>query len=248
MPRPSRSPRAASEPDAPSVSGRGFQRGPARSNAPASAPQHLGAVGGMLPATPGQTPFANAQVELGVNVAPSESNSNRVLTILLALMFTGGMALFVSALLVVVGFFVYQDQKGNAAVENPDDVEVHVRDSGVIEDPDVKQVVQRQQAYRQKLAEDNRDPMAEMFGGIGAGPVTIHKKGPGSEHYDGIEITCYAVTPTFRKRASFRGDTAHVDIVPAARCRLSFQGSVPVKSWVTGGDTRTCTFNPIVCR
>lgn len=245
MPRPSRQSRSDAK-DTGGTAGRSLPGGP---SAPTNRPNPTGAVGGMLPAAPGQTPFASAQVELGVNVAPSQANSNRVLTILLALGFTGGMSLFVAALLLIVGWFVYRDQQDRLAkAEQGDDPETHVRDSGNVEDPDIKSLVRRQAAHRAALIEENRDEMAEMFGGIGAGPVTVYKEGPGSEPYDQIEVICGMVQPTYRKRAPFIGGKAHIPIVPAARCRLNFQGGVPVKSWVTGGDVRRCTFNPIVCR
>ncbi|MCA9573370.1 MAG: hypothetical protein KC656_36290, partial [Myxococcales bacterium] len=119
---------------------------------------------------------------------------------------------------------------------------------GLVEDPDLQQVIARQQRRRQDEIDNTvKDPMAEMFGGIGAGPVTVFTKGPGREQYRQIEILCNSVN--YRKRASIVKDRAYVEIVPAARCRLVFQGNVPVKSWVTGGDTVTCSFEPsIVCR
>ncbi|MCB9669388.1 MAG: hypothetical protein H6736_00890 [Alphaproteobacteria bacterium] len=235
-------------PDAAGAAGRGIQRGPGAQAPMGAGIPHNGAVGGMLPAGPGMaTPFASSQVDMGSNVAPSEANSTRVLAIVFALFFASGLAAVAAALILLLGFLAWnRDANQNSGVvkAGPE----HVRDSGLVEDPDLQQVIARQQRRRQDEIDNTvKDPMAEMFGGIGAGPVTVFTKGPGREQYRQIEILCNSVG--FRKRASIVKDRAYVEIVPAARCRLVFQGNVPVKSWVTGGDTVTCSFEPsIVCR
>ncbi len=240
--------RGAEAPDAPPTAGRKLGRSAPPAQAPTpTQPSTPTAVGGMLPAGPGlQTPFAAAQVDMGTNVAPSEANSTRVLGIVMALVFATGLAAFAAALVLLMTFFLWNQRRTDGSKQEDDGV-VHERDSGIVEDPDLQAVIARQRARRQAAeANEVRDPMAEMFGGLGAGPVTVYTKGPGRENYRQIEILCNQVG--FRQRARLINDRAHIPIVPAARCRLVFQGNVPVKSWVTGGDTVTCTFNPIVCR
>lgn len=202
----------------------------------------------MLHAGPGgATPFASSQVSLDTNVAPSAANSTRVVTIVLALVFITGMAAFAATLVLLIGWFTLKPS-GPSVGEDPVQTVVKVRDSGVIEDPDLQAVVARQRQYRQTVADNTvKDPMAEMFGGIGAAPVTVYTTGAGRDEYRQIEIYCDAVG--FRDRAPIVGDKAHIAIVPAARCRLIFQGNVPIRTWVTGGDTRTCQLRPTLnCR
>lgn len=232
--------------DAPRVAGRGLARGAAPAQPNTAARQSNGAVGGMLAAGPGgATPFASSQVNVGSNIAPAEANSNRVVGLVLALVFSMGVGAVIISFILVFGFLTF---KGAGPVVVEEELALKdEHDSGVVEDPDLQRVITVQNGRRAAAAAAVvKDPMAEMFGGLGAAPVTVHVKGPGREQYHGIEILCNMVS--FRDRASIRNDRAHIAIVPAARCRLVFQGNVPVKSWVTGGDTVTCTFNPIVCR
>ncbi|MEZ4316713.1 MAG: hypothetical protein R3F61_04400 [Myxococcota bacterium] len=204
------------------------------------------APGGMLPAGPGgATPFARNQVDFGSNAAPSSANSLRVVSIVFGLMFMLGAAGVAAVAILLLG--LYGMGTGNlVAGAGGNGKKAHVRDTGLVDDPELQKLQQRQ-AARKKAADDAAyDPNSELFGGLGAGPVTVYVQGKGKEEYRGIEIICNQVN--FRKRADIIGDKAHIDVVPAARCRLVFQGNVPVKSWVTGGDTVRCTFEPIVCK
>jgi hypothetical protein len=192
----------------------------------------------------GATPFQ--QVDFGSNAAPSSANSLRVVVIVFGLLFTIGAAAVAAVALLAVGYFApdIQDAVASAAGEEPD--KEHKVDTGVVADPELRKLKQKKRAAAVAKAEAEYDPMSEMFGGLGAAPVTVYVSGSGKEDHDGIEIICNQVN--FRKRAPLVNDRAHIDIVPAARCRLVFQGNVPVKTWVTGGDTVDCTFHPVVCK
>ena len=192
----------------------------------------------------GATPFQ--QVDFGSNAAPSSANSLRVVVIVFGLLFTMGAAAVAAVALLAVGYFApnLQDAVAGAAGEDPDGD--HVVDTGAVADPEIRKLKQKKKAAAKAKAEADYDPMSEMFGGLGAAPVTVVVQGAGKEDHDGIEIICNQVK--FRKRAPLVDDRAHIDIVPAARCRLVFQGNVPVKTWVTGGDRVKCTFHPVVCK
>jgi hypothetical protein len=200
----------------------------------------------MLPAGPGgATPFASHQVDFGSNAAPSSANSLRVVSIVFGLMFMLGAAAVAAVAILLLGLFGMPGGDLIAGVTGKDKKE-HLRDTGLVEDPNLQKLKQNKVAGAKAKAEAEYDPMAEMFGGLGAAPVTVFVQGKGKEEYRGIEILCSQVN--YRKRAELVNDKAHIPIVPAARCRLIFQGNVPVKSWVTGGDTVRCTFEPIVCK
>jgi len=233
----------APEVEAPRVAGRGLKR-PQAPQPGAYPPTH--APGGMQsPGPGGATPFARNQVDFGSNAAPSSANSLSVVSIVFGLIFMLGAAAMAAVAMLAVGWYGMgrpNPLDGNDGLAD----KTHLRDTGAVADPEIRKLRQQQRARATKNAEDNYDPMSDMFGGLGAGPVTVYTQGAGKERYRGIEIVCGQVS--FRKRAPLVKDKAHIPIVPAARCRLVFQGAVPVKSWVTGGDTVRCTFEPIVCR
>ncbi|MCB9676704.1 MAG: hypothetical protein H6737_16425 [Alphaproteobacteria bacterium] len=204
------------------------------------------APGGMLPPGPGgATPFASHQVDFGSNAAPSSANSLRVITIVFGLMFMIGAAAVAGLAILMLGLFGIGGADLVAGAGGKDKKE-HLRDTGAVDDPNLQKLQQKKVAGAKAKAEAEYDPMKEMFGGLGAAPVTVYVQGKGKEEYRNIEIICSQVG--YRKRADIVADKAHIPIVPAARCRLVFQGNVPVKSWVTGGDTVRCTFEPIVCK
>jgi hypothetical protein len=80
------------------------------------------------------------------------------------------------------------------------------------------------------------------------GPVTMIV--PSSMMFLSMEVVCPG---GLRKRGTFRKDSdsamrATVPDVPSdVRCTVTFKGSEPAKAWATGGQTQTCTFNPVVC-
>ncbi len=248
------------EAEAPRVAGRSIGRGPSAAQ-PAQSPvqpvasqhgghytpyQHGGMQqGGMKTAGPGGATVFE-QVDFGSNAAPSSANSLRVVVIVFGLLFTMGAAVVAGLALLAVGFFAPDIQNAVAAAGGEDPDKEHVVDTGVVKDPELRKLRQKKRAAQKAKIEAEYDPMSEMFGGLGAAPVTVYVEGKGKEDHDGIEVICNQVS--FRKRAALVNDRAHIDIVPAARCRLVFQGNVPVKTWVTGGDTVKCTFHPVVCR
>jgi hypothetical protein len=65
-----------------------------------------------------------------------------------------------------------------------------------------------------------------------------------------IEVNCPG---GYRNRGDFRKEgksskKATVQNVPGdERCTVTFQGSEPAKTWITGNQTLSCTFNPVVC-
>lgn len=206
----------------------------------------------MKAAVPGGTPFANAQVDVGTNVAPSSANSFQVITIVLGTLTMIGAAVLASLVVIVVGYLGWVGKNPNAGQFAGK--KGHVRDTGLVEevDPELLKMRRRRIARKKEIEEAGGDPLAEMFGGIGGAPVTVFASGPMSEEYHGIEVWCDRV-PGFRERAPLRKQKdgrkkAHIPIIPATKCRLVFQGNVPVKTYVTGGDIANCTFRPTTCR
>ena len=206
----------------------------------------------MKAAVPGGTPFASAQVDVGTNVAPSSANSFQVVTIVMGTLAMIGAAIVASVVVIVVGYLGWvgrqPDNDGIAAKKG------HVRDTGLVDevDPELLKMRKRRIARKKEIEEAGGDPLAEMFGGIGGAPVTVFASGPMSDEYHGIEVWCDRV-PGFRERAPLRQQKdgrkkAHIPIIPATKCRLVFQGNVPVKTYVTGGDVANCTFRPTTCR
>lgn len=238
--------------DAPKMAGRGLPGRQAPVPIAPQAPHGPQSVGGMKAAVPGGTPFANAQVDVGTNVAPSSANSFQVMTIVLGTLTMIAAAVLASTVVIVVGYLGWIRQNVNGPQQA--NTKGHVRDTGLVEevDPDLLKMRQRYRAQKAQIEEDGGDPLAEMFGGIGGAPVTVFASGPLSEEYHGIEVWCDRV-PGFRERAPLRKladgrKKAHIPIIPATKCRLVFQGNVPVRTYVTGGDVANCTFQPLTCR
>lgn len=206
----------------------------------------------MKAAVPGGTPFANAQVDVGTNVAPSSANSFQVVTIVMGTLAMIGAAVVAGIVVIIVGYVGWVGTRLDA--EEQARKKSHVRDTGLVDEIDPA-LLEKRRAARQAAAfkpPEPGDPMAEMFGGIGGAPVTVFAKGPRTDEYHTIEVWCDRV-PGFRERAPLRkqpdgSKKAHIPIIPATKCRLVFQGNVPEHTFVTGGDVTTCTFGPIQCR
>lgn len=73
------------------------------------------------------------------------------------------------------------------------------------------------------------------------GSVTI-SLAPGSPKFSSVEITCPS---GFRKRIPFgAAGSATVPGVPREGCTAFFKGGPPAKTSISGGDSKTCSFNP----
>ena len=212
-----------------------------------------GVVDDVKVAGPGGTPFAASQVDVGTNIAPSSANSFQVMTIVGGISAMIVLMLMASLIVIVVGYLGWVGRRldGDAVAKDKG----HKRDTGLVDEIDPDALVRRGRKGGKGVAAEPvaGDPLAEMFGGIGGAPVTVYAKGKYSDTYHGIEVFCDRV-PGFRERQSLSAPQAdgrrkaHIPIIPATRCRLVFQGNVPVRTYVTGGDVVTCTFDPIVCK
>ena len=68
---------------------------------------------------------------------------------------------------------------------------------------------------------------------------------PGSPRFSSVEITCPS---GFRQRIPFGATgSATVPGVPREGCTAFFKGGPPAKSAISGGDSKTCSFNPTTC-
>lgn len=238
--------------EAPVMSGRGLpgRKAPVPASPQPAAPA---SVGGMLVAGPGGTPFSASQVDVGTNIAPSSANSFQVVTIVMGIIAMIGMMIVASMVVIVVGYLGWVGQRLDGDKLAKD--KAHQRDTGAIDEIDPNDLIKRRRGKGGGVVVEPPpgDPMAEMFGGIGGAPVTVYAKGKLSDTYHGIEVFCDRV-PGFRERQKLSPPAAdgrrkaYIPIIPATRCRLVFQGNVPVRTYVTGGDVVTCTFDPIVCR
>ena len=214
---------------------------------PRTAPEPVApATGGMQSAGPGgATPFAGNQVHFGSNAAPSSANSFRVVSIVLGLLVMLASGVIAAIALLILALVTVYNPKAQLGTVASDDKKGHVRDTGLVKDPDLPKPVVFSGTPVPQVGPAEEKP-EDMFGGLGAAPVTVYVEGPGKDVFRGVEVLCARFN--YRTRAELVKDKATLAIVPVTRCKMVFQGSVPVQTPVTGGDTLRCKFNPIVCK
>jgi hypothetical protein len=150
-------------------------------------------------------------------------------------------------LLVVLLWFLYSAATGDSAIASKKPTkDQHIRDTGYAT-PELAQPGQGGGGRRTSTdpADPNyRDPSL----GPPPGPVSIII--PKDMMFLSIEVNC---PDGYRNRGDFRKDSkgfrkATVQNVPGdQRCTVTFQGSEPIKVWVTANQTLSCTFGPVNC-
>jgi hypothetical protein len=193
------------------------------------------------------SPFAGFGPDARTMTASAESNRSQslgILAIVGGVVFSTAAALVV-AVLVLLLYLGYRKVQGDDLAAN-DPRKGHVRDTGSagpIED--ARPVVPgRPRPGGGGGDGTTRDP--SMGPPPGPATVIVSKK----LVFLSIEVNCPG---GYRSRGTFREDTkktmrATVQNVPGdERCTVTFQGSQPAKAWITGNQTLSCTFEPVVC-
>lgn len=197
------------------------------------------------------SPFARYGPDANAMVASGEENRRQSLGVLAIV---GGLVFAVVAAVVVGGvvillWFAYRQSGigGEVVAVDPTDAR-HVRDTGFA-GPIERPAVEPGSGTRRGKGDPVRDPnVRDPSLGPPPGPATVIV--PSTMMFLTAEISCPG---GFRKRGTFRQDSpttlrATVPDVPGdEKCTVTFQGSEPAKTWITGNETKTCTFNPVTC-
>lgn len=224
--------------------GRSMRKDPATPAAPARPPDPVPG-----PAADEPSPFASFGPSSGSMTASAEQNRAQSLGVLAIVgggVFTVAAAIVV-ALVVILLYLGYRTVQREVASTDPKK-DQHVRDSGHLGpiDPGAPRPPPRPHPVGDPGGDDTRGGQGS---GIPPGPATVVV--PNTMVFLSIEVNCPG---GYRARGSFRGDTdttmrATVPTVPGdERCTVTFQGSEPAKTWISGNQTKYCTFNPVVCR
>ncbi|MEQ1506719.1 MAG: hypothetical protein ABMB14_31115, partial [Myxococcota bacterium] len=201
------------------------------------------------PQADGASPFAGYGPDAGSMTAGAEvsrSQSLGVLAIVGGVVVTVGAGLVLAALVIVL-LFVYRQQTEGGDLAAADKAARHVKDTGVAGPIDNTQPAHPRPG-KAKTPVPGDPSVHDPSAGPPPGPATLIV--PNEQMFLSIEVNCPG---GYRSRGSFRKDTAKtmratVPNVPGdERCTVTFQGSEPAKTWVSGNQTKTCTFNPVVC-
>jgi hypothetical protein len=224
--------------------GRGLPGGAPRSlpsgQAPPSHPQQPG----------GASPFAAYAPDSRIMNAHAEqarSQSFGLVAIVGGLVFMVGAAVVITLVVVIALFFV-RDELGEVIAGKGDKDPKHVTDTGF-----VREIEQPQPGRGPRVADpvDPDDPNRVRDPRLGPppGPATIIVST--SMFFHTIEVDCpggYRNRGKFRKDAGGQTMRATVPNVPGdEKCTVTFQGSEPAKTYVSGNQTKQCTFNPTQC-
>ena len=176
------------------------------------------------PVPPPVSPFARYGPHADAMIESAEENRSQslgVLAIVGGLVFAMVSAVVIGVVVLVLWLMIRQSGiGGDVATADPTD-DQHIRDTGSagpIVQPDPVPGGGRRVGKGPATGDPNaRDPSL----GPPPGPATV-------------------IVPTTMK--------ATVPDVPGdQKCTVTFQGSEPAKTWITGGETKTCTFNPVTC-
>lgn len=225
--------------DARGAAGRSIRRpgGPAPADAPADA-QPAGAAAPFAGYGPDSRLIAGA-------VEGSRSQSMGVLAIVGGLVFMVGAVAVVGIIALLVGLFLFDLELPGGLASGDRIKDKHIRDTGFA-DP----IQQPQPGQGGRTPGDPGDrTVADPNAGPPPGPATLIV--PDSMMWLSIEVNCPG---GFRGRGKFRPHStkgwmkATAQNVPGdEKCTVTFQGSEPAKTYVTGNQTLQCTFNPTDC-
>jgi hypothetical protein len=204
---------------------------------------------GLTPAPdPGRTPrdpgkpfasFAPVSKDLTGSVAQSRSDSHQVLAIVVVMM----VILSSAAVVVVVGggvlLYSYSVAVGEGALAGGDkDQAEHIRDTGLVHEEIIAQPKPSGGGHQAPADVAEPEPAAPQFGD---GVIIV----PPDILFISIEVKCPS---GIRRRAKFRNAKATVTELPLGEeCEVYFQGSLPAKTKIQGGQSKTCTFEPTNC-
>lgn len=194
------------------------------------------------------SPFAGYGPDARSMTAGAETNRSQSLGILAVVggvVFSTAAALVVAVLVLLLYLGYRKVQDDQLAADDPR--KGHVRDTGTagpIQRPQPVAPGRTRPGSGKPGDPSYRDPSL----GPPPGPATVivSKK----LVFLSIEVNCPG---GYRSRGTFKPDTkstmrATVQNVPGdERCTVTFQGSQPAKTWITGNQTLKCTFDPVTC-
>jgi hypothetical protein len=198
-----------------------------------------------------RSPFGGFGPEAGTMTAAAEESRQKSMSVFVIV---GGIAFaLLSALIVALAMllllFVYKQMQAPDDVAGKDEGPQHIRDTGFAEGlpdlPDPKTPGPRRPGQTDDGELSQRDPSL----GPPPGPASVIV--PKTTYFQSMEINCPSglrARGTFVKydKSSLK---ATVQNVPAEeRCTVTFQGAEAAKNWISGHQTLSCTFDPIVCR
>jgi hypothetical protein len=198
-----------------------------------------------------RSPFGGFGPEASTMTAGAEDSRQKSMSVFVIV---GGIVFaLVSALVVALAMLllllVYRQVQGAGEVTNKDEKDVHFRDTGFAEGLPPEPVAGPPRPGGRAPVDDGelskRDPNAPPP----PGPASVVV--PKTTYFQSMEINCPS---GFRDRGTFRKEgksslKATVLNVPAQeKCTVTFQGAEAAKTWISGHQTLSCTFDPIVCQ
>ena len=175
----------------------------------------------------------------------SRSQSMGVIAIVGGMVFMLGSVMVVVLVVLLVWLFVLDGKLPGDIAKGGVEKDKHVRDTGF-----ANPVQPEKGGGGRTVAGDPGDrTIADPNAGPPPGPATVYV--PSSMMFLSLEVNCPG---GYRGRGKFRdagkGEMkATVQMVPGdEKCVVTFQGSEPAKTYVTGNQTVTCSFNPTECR
>ncbi len=200
-----------------------------------------------MPAAPSQgspfVPYGPGSHVMAGDADRAHSQSMGVLAIIGGLLFMVGAAVVTVGLMVLAWMFLV-DKVPDTTVST-DAPRGHVQDTGVASPVPIPEPGGGVGAGVAPPVDDKDPP---DFAAAQVGPATIIV--PDTMLFHSIELNCPG---GIRTRGKFRpyNETelkATAQRVPAdERCVVTFQGSEPARTHISGNHTLTCTFNPVVC-
>lgn len=185
--------------------------------------------------------FAPSSDQLGGAAAARSGESVQVLAIVMGLVFMVAATVVVVALLVGVTWWTVGDQIADGRLAELIPGEDHIKDTDVAEI--IVKPKPRPAGGAAPKAEDPAPEPVPQAPTTGSGTIQIN----GDVLFHSIEVNC--PTGGIRTRADFRNNAATVYGIPLKEdCTVTFQGGQPARATLRGGQTKSCTFNPTLCR
>ena len=178
-------------------------------------------------------------------VEGSRAQSMGVLAIVGGLVFMVGSVVVVAIVALLVALFVFDAQLPGTRLAGDEIKDRHIRDTGF-----ANPVQPEPGGGAGRAPGDPGDrTVADPNAGPPPGPATVIV--PDEMMWFSIEVNCPG---GYRGRGKFRPHstkgwmkaTAH-NVPGDEKCTVTFQGSEPAKTYVTGNQTLQCTFNPTEC-
>lgn len=187
--------------------------------------------------------YAPSAQQLSESAAAGAESSNQILAIVFGLGFAIVSALLGAFVILLLGLFAWYQIDDGDGLAGADKDKEHIRDTAVA--GDLAPLPKPRRPSPSSGDPDDTD-VEEDAGPITTGPVSVRI--PKTAFFHTMEINC--PDAQIRRRAPFRRQRAYTTGVPIhEECTLTFQGSEPAVTTISGGQDKECvTFNPTECR